>query len=74
MPRDTRLNIYYECDITHWGVDVSALISWWEQSVEGRWNVVSDSGAYAVRGDGRHCVIFLYDRLSDLTAVKLNWQ
>jgi hypothetical protein len=71
MPRDIGLNIYYECDITNWGVDVGALISWCEQSLEGRWNVVSDSGAYAVRGDGRHCVTFLCDRLSDRDKIEL---
>lgn len=74
MPRDYGINIYYECDITHWGVDMGALISWCEQTLEGRWNVVSDSGAHAARGDGRHCVIFLCDRLEDLATLKLNWQ
>lgn len=74
MPRDHGMNIYYECDITDWCVNMSSFMSWCDQYLEGNWNIVADSGGQAARGSGVHVVIFLCDKLEDMTAVKLHWQ
>lgn len=74
MARDLGMHIYYECEITDWPIPMADFMRWCEQHVQGNWNVVADSGSQATRGDGGHCVIFLCDSLSDLTAVKLHWQ
>lgn len=74
MPRDHGMNIYYECDITNWHVNIPALITWCEQNVEGGWNVVADGGPQPTRGGHVHKVILLFDTQEDMTAVKLHWQ
>ena len=74
MPRDHGMNIYYECDITNWHVDMRALITWCEQHVEGGWNVVADGGPQPVRGGRVHRVILLFDKQEDMTAVQMHWQ
>ena len=74
MPRDFGINIYHECDITDWCVDMSSLMTWCEQHLEGGWNVVADSGTAAARGSGEHYVIFLCAELSDITQFRMSWQ
>ena len=73
MPRDLRLNIHHECDITEWPVKIKDLIVWCEQHFQGGWNLVSESGSFACRGSGEHMVILLCDNHSDMVQFKLSW-
>jgi hypothetical protein len=54
-------------------VPLKEVVTWCEQHLQNRWNIVSDSGIGACRGDGEHRVILLCDRVSDATFFKLNW-
>jgi hypothetical protein len=71
MPRDHTINIYHEIDITY--LNTLAVIDWCEACLEGGWNVVSDSGRGACRGDGRHMVVLLCERLDDAVQFRLTW-
>lgn len=65
------MNIHHEIDVTH--LDARKVIAWCEACMEGRWNVVADSGGEACRGAGGHVVILLCSRLSDAVMFRLAW-
>lgn len=71
MPRDHTITIYHEIDVTH--LAVREVIAWCEACMEGRWNVVADSGSGACRGVGTHTVILLCDRVADAVQFRLTW-
>lgn len=73
MPRDRVINIYHETVITNFDVPMNKVICWCDQHIKGRWNMVADSGRQAARGDGKHVVIFLCDRLEDQVLFRLSW-
>lgn len=71
MPRDFHINLYHERDVTR--LDTLAVIDWCEANLSGGWNVVSDSGPRALRGDGAHVVLLLCVREADAALFSMVW-
>jgi hypothetical protein len=73
MPRDLHINVHHETVITDWIGQLHKITGWCERHIKGGWNIVADSGQQAARGDGKHVVIFLCDRLEDQVLFRLSW-
>lgn len=73
MPRDHRINIYSELDITNVAVNIHDILYWCEQNLDHGWNIVADSGPSAVRGNGKHIRVLLCEYNSDIVKFKLRW-
>jgi len=73
MPRDHKINIYNELDITNVDASIKQLLEWCEHNLDYGWNIIADSGSCAVRGSGKHILILACEYSSDVVKFKLEW-